>query len=82
MSRYDEQTKPRFCSPDEKGASAVLLQGVSSEDFVTVWLLAPHMNITVSPTEAFKAKGMKRRTPWVGATITVCVAPLPPDDAE
>lgn len=49
--------KPRFCSPDENGESEVLLQGVSSEDFVTVWLLAPHMNWMVSPTDAFKAKG-------------------------
>jgi hypothetical protein len=35
------------------------------------------MNLIVSPTEAFRAKGTYRRTPWVGATITVWVMPLP-----
>lgn len=51
------QTKPLFCSPEVKGLSKVLLQMVSSEDFVTVWLLAPHMNWMVSPTDAFTTKG-------------------------
>lgn len=66
-----------FCSPDAKSWSLVLLQGVSSDDFVTVWLLAPQMNLTVSPTDALTAKGTYRRTPWVGATHTVWVIPLP-----
>jgi len=66
-----------FCSPVAKGASDVLLQGVNSELLVTVWLLAPHWNRTVSPTEALTAKGTYRRTPWVGATMTVCVTPFP-----
>ena len=35
------------------------------------------MNLTVSPTEALTVKGTYRRTPWVGATITVWVLPLP-----
>lgn len=65
------QTKPLFCSPVVKGLSDVLLQGVRMEDLVTVWLLAPHMNLRVSPTEALVAKGTKRRTPCVGATIIV-----------
>lgn len=57
MTMNDEHVKPSFCSPVVKGLSEVLLQGVSSDDLVTVWLLAPHMNRTVSPTEAFTAKG-------------------------
>lgn len=50
-------TKPLFWVPEANGALEVLLQGVSSDDFVTVWLLAPHMNLMVSPTDAFTAKG-------------------------
>jgi hypothetical protein len=38
------QTKPWFCSPELKGLTDVLLQGVRAEDLVTVWLLAPHLN--------------------------------------
>jgi len=65
------QLKPWFCSPEEKGLSDVLLQGVRVEDLVTVWLLAPHWKWMVSPTEALTAKGTKRSTPCVGATMTV-----------
>lgn len=71
------QTKVLFCSPDAKGLSPVLLQSSSWDDFVTVWLLAPHMNLMVSPTDALRAKGTYRRTPCVGATMTVWVLPLP-----
>lgn len=71
------QTKSLFCEPDVKRASDDLLQGNSSEPLVTVWLLAPHMNLMVSPTEALMANGMYRNTPWVGATMTVLVAPVP-----
>ena len=46
-----------FCSPDANGESDVLLQISSCEDFVTVWLLAPHMNMMVSPTDALRVKG-------------------------
>lgn len=35
------------------------------------------MNLTVSPTEALTANGTYRRTPCVGATMTVWVVPLP-----
>ena len=49
--------KPLFCSPVANGESDVLLQTSISEDLVTVWLLAPHMNMMVSPTDAFRAKG-------------------------
>jgi len=69
--------KPMFCSPEVKGLSEVLLQGVREEDLVTVWLLAPHIKKRLSPTEALRAKGTKRRTPCVGATIMVCVAAEP-----
>ena len=58
------QTNVLLCSPETKGASEVLLQSWNSEDLVTVWLLAPHINMTVSPTEALMAK-KARRTPWV-----------------
>ena len=64
-----------FCVPEVKKLSDVLLHGVSKEDLVTVWLLAPQLNWMVSPTEALRAKGTKRRRPCVGATITVWVAP-------
>ncbi len=66
-----------LCSPDAKSASEVLLQTSRADDLVTVWLLACQSNRMVSPTDAFTAKGMKRRTPWVGATMTVWVAPVP-----
>jgi len=52
------KTKPLLLVPDvKKRESMDLLQGVSWEPLVTVWLLAPHMNLMVSPTEAFTAKG-------------------------
>lgn len=35
------------------------------------------MNLTVSPTDALRAKGTYRRTPWLGATMTVWVLLLP-----
>lgn len=53
----DVQVKLVFCSPVAKGASEVLLQISNCEDLVTVWLFAPHMKRTVSPTDAFTAKG-------------------------
>lgn len=53
----DVQVKLVFCSPVAKGASEVLLQISNWEDLVTVWLFAPHMKRTVSPTDAFTAKG-------------------------
>ena len=62
-----------------KGLSAVLLQIASSDDFVTVCMLAFQTNLIVSPTDALVANGMKRRTPCMGATITVWVAPEPLD---
>lgn len=52
------QTKSLSWVPEVKRASPDLLQGRSCEPLVTVWLLAPHMNWMVSPTEAFRAKGM------------------------
>ena len=51
------KVKPWFCSPEANGASLVLLQISSSEALVTVWLFAPHMKRTVSPTDALTAKG-------------------------
>lgn len=50
-------TKSLLLVPEVNRASADLLQGVSSDDFVTVWLFAPHINLIVSPTDAFTAKG-------------------------
>lgn len=71
------QTKPLSWVPEANGASRVSLQGLRLDDFVTVCVFAPHMNLIVSPTEALTANGTKRKTPCDGATMTVWTAPVP-----
>jgi hypothetical protein len=78
MSIGYSQTKLWFCSPEAKtGASELLLQGRRADDLVTVCWSAPQWNSMVSPTDALVAKGIMRKTPLVGATMTVWVAPVP-----
>lgn len=42
----------------------------NGQDSSTVCMFAFHMNLMVSPTDAFVAKGTYRSTPWDGATMT------------